>query len=308
MARMPRLKVKGEAAVYHVTSRIVGRERLLGKEEKDHLLGLLKRFSKLYFVEVIGFAIMSNHFHLLVRMLPGDDVSDEEIRERFARHYGRGKKFPPGRNEEYYRRKWADISELVRDLKQNFSRWFNKRHGRTGYLWGDRFKSSIIERGEGLWNCVAYVDLNPVRAGMVKRPEAYAWSSIGYLVRTRNQDALVHHELLGLEGGVEAQLASYRRLLYHVGVQEREGAGSIPREAGLEGPGGGWCPSMGESLLQRVSHFENGLVIGSRPYVAAMISRFSCFLRGKRTRRPLGLKEGSSLFSLRRAVQAAPTP
>ena len=49
----------------------------------------------------------------------------------------------------------------------------NKRHNRRGFFWGDRFKSVIVENGDTLINCLAYIDLNPVRAGMVKRPEDY---------------------------------------------------------------------------------------------------------------------------------------
>jgi len=57
-------------------------------------------------------------------------------------------------------------------------------NNRSGYLWGDRFKSVLIEKGEGLLNCLAYIDLNPVRAGIVKRPEDYRWSGIGYRIYT----------------------------------------------------------------------------------------------------------------------------
>jgi len=51
---------------------------------------------------------------------------------------------------------------------------------RRGYFWGDRFKSVIVDKGVTLVNCLAYIDLNPLRAGSVKHPEEYRWSSIGY--------------------------------------------------------------------------------------------------------------------------------
>ena len=70
MARIARLKVKGEPAVYHVISRTTLHGFVLGDVEKDHLPALMKRLSDFYFAEVLGFSILGNHFHLLVRMHP----------------------------------------------------------------------------------------------------------------------------------------------------------------------------------------------------------------------------------------------
>jgi len=82
-----------------------------------------------------------------------------------------------------FRKKWEDLPEFMRDLKQTFSRFYNKRHDRRGFFWSERFKSVIVDNGDTLINCLAYIDLNPVRAGIVERPEAYRWSSIGYHIQ-----------------------------------------------------------------------------------------------------------------------------
>ncbi|MCP4633760.1 MAG: hypothetical protein GY855_12605 [candidate division Zixibacteria bacterium] len=74
---------------------------------------------------------------------------------------------------EFYRKKWADLSEFVKDVKVTFSRFYNRRHNRIGTLWADRFKSLIVQDGSTLINCLSYIDLNPVRAGIVERPEEY---------------------------------------------------------------------------------------------------------------------------------------
>ena len=87
----------------------------------------------------------------------------------------------------------------MREIKLNFTRFYNKRHGRRGYFWGDRFKSVVVEDGNTLINCLAYIDLNPVRAGLVEKPEDYRWSSIGYHVQTGNRDNLLSMDL-GLKG------------------------------------------------------------------------------------------------------------
>ncbi len=72
MARSPRILLKGEKAVYHVISRTALDNLPIKSEDKDFMFGLVKRLSKVYFTEVIGFTVMSNHIHLLCRMLPGD--------------------------------------------------------------------------------------------------------------------------------------------------------------------------------------------------------------------------------------------
>ena len=79
MPRIARLKVKGEPAVYHVISRTALDGFVLGDVEKEYLLNLIRRLSKVYFTEVLGFCLMGNHFHLLVRMHPGGDFGNEEI-------------------------------------------------------------------------------------------------------------------------------------------------------------------------------------------------------------------------------------
>ncbi|MGD9065364.1 MAG: hypothetical protein PVI42_14660 [Desulfobacterales bacterium] len=85
-------------------------------------------------------------------------------------------------------RRLSSLSEFVREIKVGFARFYNKRHNRRGYFWGDRFKSVIVEKGETLINCLAYIDLNPLRAGLVNRPEEYRWNSLGYHVQTGNKD------------------------------------------------------------------------------------------------------------------------
>lgn len=82
----------------------------------------------------------------------------------------------------------AGLSEFVKEIKMGLSRFYNRRHDRRGFFWGDRFKSVIAEKGETLIKCLAYIDLNPVRAGLVKEPEDYRWNSIGHHVRTNNKD------------------------------------------------------------------------------------------------------------------------
>ncbi|NIP97013.1 MAG: chemotaxis protein CheW, partial [Akkermansiaceae bacterium] len=76
--------------------------------------------------------------------------------------------------ENYLYRMW-DLSQFMKTLKQRFTQWFNKRHGRRGTLWEDRFKSVIVQDGYAARVISAYIDLNPVRAGIVENPARYRW-------------------------------------------------------------------------------------------------------------------------------------
>ena len=85
MPRTARLVIEDEPTVYHVISRTALDGYPFGAVENDYFFNLLKRLSRIYFAEVLGFCAMGNHFHLLVRMLPEKDASDEEIKERHDR-------------------------------------------------------------------------------------------------------------------------------------------------------------------------------------------------------------------------------
>ena len=69
--------------------------------------------------------------------------------------------------KKYQRSNVDFIPDIVREIKVGFARYYNRRHNRRGYIWGDRFKSVIVDKGETLVNCLAYIDLNPLRAGLV---------------------------------------------------------------------------------------------------------------------------------------------
>ena len=142
MPRIARLVVKGEPAVYHVVSRTALDGYVLGDVEKDYLLNLIKHLSTVYFAEVLGFCLMGNHFHLLVKMHTGEDYPDEEIKRRFKRYYGDNNKKELNEGQiPYFREKWSNLSEYVKEIKQGFSRYYNKTHNRKGFFWSEDSKA-----------------------------------------------------------------------------------------------------------------------------------------------------------------------
>ena len=114
---------------------------------------------------------MGNHFHLLVRMHPGTDYTDDQIKKRYRDYTLCTEEMGLTDGQvPFFRAKWEDLSEYVKEIKQVFSRFYNKRHHRKGFFWSERFKSVIVDNGETLINCLAYIDLNPVRAAIVEKP------------------------------------------------------------------------------------------------------------------------------------------
>jgi putative transposase len=87
-----------------------------------------------------------------VQTIPEDNFSDEDIIARLKAHYG--KHFEVTKDQiDIYRKNFSSLEGYMKEIKQAFSWYYNKRHGRRGTLWGKRFKSVIVENGETLINC-----------------------------------------------------------------------------------------------------------------------------------------------------------
>jgi putative transposase len=195
--------LRGKPAIYHCVSRIVNREYLLKREEKEKFVGLMRAYGRFCQVEVLTFCVMSNHFHILVEVpaRPEDGgaswtdekllthmeclYSDEQMGE-FRWELGHYREQNNGRAAAEFRQRFFDrmwnLSEYMKSLKQCFTQWFNKKHGREGILWEGRFKSVLVEDGHAARTVAAYIDLNPVRAGIVGDPKDYRWSGYGEAV------------------------------------------------------------------------------------------------------------------------------
>ncbi len=178
MARKKRIKLLNEKAYYHVFSRTVGKEFLLDSDEKkEFFIKIIERLSKFFAIKVKSFVVMSNHFHAILETCPEKKFSDEELIER-AKKANLFKSLVLKKEINKLRKKINDISEFMKLLKQIFAQWYNKKYNRTGYFWGERFKSILIQPGIHLLRCIIYILLNPVRAKMVKSPDKYKFSSL----------------------------------------------------------------------------------------------------------------------------------
>jgi putative transposase len=309
MPRTARMIIPDEQAVYHVMSRTALEGLPIGAVENDYLLKLIQRFSKLYFTEIIGFCLMNNHFHLLVKMLPEGDFSDRDIRKRFTQHYGEETYFVEGQMP-FWRQKLSNLSEFIRDIKVNFARFYNRRHGRRGYFWGDRFKSVIVDKGETLVNCLAYIDLNPLRAGIVEKPEEYRWSSIGYHVQTNNKDKFLSTDFGYEEFNVrseKARIRLYRKYLYEAGSIDRQDKGNIqlidPRVLAREKKKN-FEITKASRLRYRTRYFTDSGIIGSKEFVSIHYQQFKHLFQSKNEKKPKPIHGLSGMYSLKRLSEA----
>jgi len=301
--------IDDQSAVYHVMSRTALDGFPLRDVEKDFMLDLIRRYAALYLVEILGFSIMGNHFHLLLRVIPEYKFTDDEILKRFVDFYGDDRIFAEGLVPSL-REKLSSLSEFMREIKVNFARFYNRRHNRRGYFWGDRFKSVIVENGETLINCLAYIDLNPLRAGLVEFPEQYRWSSLGYHIQTNNRDNFLSTDFGLKEFNVKSKkerIRRYRQYVYEAGALNQPEKGNVKvienkvlakerrREFEL---------SKSDRFRYRTRYFTDSGIIGSKEFVAGNYQRFRNLFYSKQEKKPKPIKGLEGMYSLKRLSEA----
>jgi putative transposase len=183
-------------AYYHCISRCVRQAYLCGRDEhsgksfdhrKQWLVDRLTRLSSVFAIDVCAFAVMSNHFHLVLRVdkARAQSWDEDEVIRRYGKLFRASKaqlgllsgKARMERIALWRARLW-DLSWMMRGLNEHIARQANKEDGCTGRFWEGRFKSQALLDEAGLLTCMAYVDLNPVRAGAAKSLEGSDFTSI----------------------------------------------------------------------------------------------------------------------------------
>ena len=296
----------GKPAIYHCLSRIVDRRRVLKREERDMFVSLMRRYEAFSQVKVLTYCVMSNHFHIELEVPEtpedgGASWSDERLLKHLELIY-KESKIAELRWElthlrklgdlaaveefraRFFNRMW-DLSEYMKIVKQCFSQWFNRKHGRCGVLWEDRFKSELVEDGHAARRVAAYIDLNPVRAGLKKDPKDWCWSGYGEAmgggeravkglqwVLLEDSLMLMNEERAAKEVADPKQvLCDYRVALFAAGEEhlrdERLKRGGISREQVERVLAEGGRLSEAEMLLCRTRYFMDGVAIGSEGFI-----------------------------------------
>ena len=227
---------------------------------------------------------MSNHFHILVRTPDREDVealSDKELLRRAGAIY------PPDKVEYFQSRfqegddvrrrfranlisRMGDVSLFMKELKQRFSIWYNGSHRRSGTLWGERFKSVLVQDDPfALMTIAAYIDLNPVRAGIVSDPVEYRYCGYGEAMGGSKKARKGISNVTSRGEAWGRAIEKYRVIVFGKGYARdaaRQGR-AVDAERTREILNTGGRVSRNEALRCRVRYFSDGAVLGSKEFV-----------------------------------------
>ncbi len=182
MARLPRLTIPGYP--HHVIQRGNNRQPIFASDsDRERLLALLGEYATEFGVAIHAYVLMSNHFHLLATPSSADG-----------------------------------LPKMMQAVGRRYVRYFNDRQERTGTLWEGRYRSTLIESDRYLLTCMAYIDLNPVRAHLVVQARDHPWSSHRHYIGEHLDKLITPHPLIwGLGNTPFAREAAYAELV-HAGV------------------------------------------------------------------------------------------
>lgn len=345
--RRPRLLAPDNVtpAIYHCVSRVVDRAMVLKDEEKAQFLRYMRTYEKLFGLQVLTHCLMDNHFHILVEVPPrpsvlptnselislvratlGDSRADN-LEYWFTLWDKQGNQAAiEVERERWFRQMW-NLASFVKVLKQRFSQWYNgsRTKRRTGTLWEDRYRSVLVENGYALRAMAAYIDLNPVRAGIVKDPKDYRWSGygeacLGQAAARAGLRWMIEQADPRPSGSRHTQeptsteiLSRYREQLYGRGGQIVDAEGNMVRRGFTEAEIQSVREARGRLPLDaylrlRVRYFTDGAILGTKNFVEAVFrARREQFSAGRRSgsRRLRGLASDCPLRVARDLVLRA---
>ena len=312
MPRLARQKSK-EAAFYHLFNRVAGDPTdapFEAHRNARRFLSLFGVYLRLYFCRMASFQLMGNHYHCVLHFEAVRQLSREELQQRARRRFGRLWRLKTRSWQtsdwERFQRNLFDVSCFMQHVNGEFAKWFNRRNGRRGPFWADRFKNpQFLDEAAGQ-SGILYTELNAVRAGVVRRPEDYRWGSARWRWTHQKRDWLIPlEELFPSEGNLDS-FQIYRCLLYHRGaVATKENQAVIPpallqreKQRGFARPG---------MLRRRWRFMTDGIAIGGRAPVGALLAKYRQAGIYRRRKHPIP-QLGGCLFSLREQRSHAFSP
>ncbi|WP_395751252.1 transposase [Prosthecobacter sp.] len=347
-----RLRVLGrgplESYCYHVMSRTCGGEVFFDNVEKEALRRIIWRMAEFSGIKIVTYCLMGNHFHLLAEVPhrqswlqrfdgpSGEDKLFDHLSILYSRTYlgllrdeltdlrARGMTTLADQRIETLKKRFCDLSLFVKEIKERFSRWFNKRRGRRGTLWMDRFKSVLVEgKGEALRTMAAYIDLNPVRAGLEKNPKDYRWCGYAEALSGSRRAQRGLCKALGkpVDGWRTAAAAeAYQNLLEDTGrdckenqihdlkAAQNEQVSNPAFSAGSDHatPAARRKLTPAEMVRHRVRYFTDGLVLGSKTFVEGIFESQRELFSPKRRQGARRIPESAEPFYALRRLRLRP--
>ena len=281
---------------YHVILKATGPQFLFREDaDKRTFQDILERSARFSGVGVLAYALLDNHFHLLVRVPERESVPDDEFRARVEALYGRdrtsklydrwdrwagaGRAAEVALERDRLLRRMHDLGQFMKTLKEWHSRAYREAHGWEGTLWRGRYKSILVTESLDAFRDIAlYIALNPVRADIVNRGTDSPWTSYGRSKAVGSFGWRCHAALLrelarlagsaegtdSRNGGTDSATEEGTDSLaaaFDAWVAEGE---AVSREVVRGKIGRGESLSPAEMLMCRVHAFSNGQALGSR--------------------------------------------
>ena len=285
MARMRRLKVVDGEGWYHVYSRAACEKDVYPLEKelcRRQFITLIKYYSRAYFCDIAAFCVMGNHYHLVLKFEVPCKLTPEELWRRALMLYPHSRKYLKVWNKN----KWDvlearlfNLSEFMRNIQSAFAIWYNKTFKRHGSFWADRFKSVLLGDEQAVLDCMLYVELNPVRAGVCSLPEDYQASS--FYLRSIKADGW----LMSLDRIFDTTFNEYRMVLYYRGniaaKDTRKVRVLISDEVIAQEKARGFAVSG--IYRKRLRYFVDGMALGSEGFIRQQIEQIRA--RGEYLRR-----------------------
>lgn len=281
--RPRRAKPRHEPTLFHCISRAVGGQFLFDELDKQQFRNLMYKQAAFCEVQIVTHTILDNHFHIVCRTPGPVPLTDQKLLAKLQAFYGpksrqvqefqkalhKPQGAPLAKLRAQYSARIGDLSVYFKELKQAFSRWYNKRHERYGTLWAERFTSLIVEDAPGAALILAaYVDLNGVRAGLTHDPKDYRWCGYAEALAKGGRAREGLESLWPKAWGWKKGVAEYRKLLYgeayRAGHSKKKALDPAVIKKVYEKGG---KLSLPELLRMRVRYFTAGVVIGSREFV-----------------------------------------
>lgn len=306
---------KGQDGTYHCIDRIVGGDFLFGNVEKETFIGIMWEVAEFLSIRINGYCIMGTHAHKMIETPGVIELTDQQLLEKIqkykgaasreARSFEKAMEFPGVAlqlQRAKFMRRMGNISEFEKSLKQRFARWYNKRHNRRGTFWMERFKSVLVESIQSAQLVLSgYIDLNPVRAGIVQDPKDFRFC--GYAAALagdkRCQTAILR--LMNLDNWQSAA-AEYRVNLMKKGfIPKKDKRGAINKNLLLETLKHNGSLPFSTIMRLRVRYFTEGLALGSQTFVTKIFKRHreQFGKTRKQTSFPVAEIEDSSLHVLK---------
>ena len=285
---------------------------MLEAEDREVLRCQMWKMAGFCGVEVLTYCILSNHFHILAKVPPKQELPDAELLRRFAIVYDEDEvraleeslaSDARDRVREALLKRMHDISFFMKELKMRFTIYYNNRYDRFGTLWAERFKSLLVEskgKRDAVLAVAAYIDLNPVRAGVCTDPKEYRFCGYAEAMGGGTAARAGLRWILSLKEWREAARA-YRVVLFGTGTMSNRSreSGTDPEasRAVMDAYG---SLSLAELLRCRVRYFSDGLALGTKDFVLKV--RAMVFEEGRRKWEPpkAGLSEESEFCFARR--------